>query len=172
MRIGSLIQDKRWSVIIDNNNRTKKLLLGILTVIILLGICVTVDYADQEIIKSNTTDPTLPEDAIVVNGSKVVPEDPSVGVAKLQKVVVEKPKLPLITIVSKPSCGCRNSYAWHKRTFINYCPYCRKYGVLTNLHKYPARFEQEISCKKCRSDWCGVCGKEKYSWSHRYLRKP
>ena len=64
-----------------------------------------------------------------------------------------------------------NGYYWHERTFVNYCPYCHRYGVLTNLHKWPARHEQEISCSRCRSDWCGVCGKEKMGYSKKYLRK-
>ena len=141
---------------------------------LLLSICMTVDYADETITVDNpTAEQTIKEfnksDIIIVNDTYA--SDNDVGVAKIQKVVIEKPKVPLITIVSKPSCGCRNKYVWHKRTFINYCPYCGKYGVLTNLHKYPSRFEQEISCGRCRSDWCGVCGKEKYSWSKRYLRR-
>lgn len=142
---------------------------------LLLSICMTVDYADETITSEDmTAEQTCQKlnqtDIIILNGT-TYGLDKDAGVAKVQKVVTEKPKVPLITIVSKPSCGCRNKYVWHKRTFVNYCPYCGKYGVLTNLHKYPSRFEQEISCGRCRSDWCGVCGKEKYSWSKRYLRR-
>ncbi|MBP5699418.1 MAG: hypothetical protein J6W71_01025 [Methanobrevibacter sp.] len=156
-------------MIIDN---IKNLLFGIIVVLLLLTVCITVDYAANDTIiatSNQTLDRNINSSVIVLNGSYYSEE--KVGVAKLQKVVTEKPKVPLITIVSKPSCGCRNKYVWHKRTFVNYCPYCGKYGVLTNLHKYPSRFEQEISCRKCSSDWCGVCGKEKYSWSKRYLRR-
>lgn len=155
-------------------NNIKNLLFGIIIVLLLLSICVTVDYAANDTItvtenmtvdhKINSTNMTL------INGTYYSVEK-NVGVAKLQKVVTEKPKPPLITIISKPSCGCRNGYYWHKRTFVNYCPYCHKYGVLTNLHKWPARHEQEISCSRCRSDWCGVCGKEKMGYSKKYLRK-
>ena len=151
-------------------NNIKNLLFGIIVVLLLLTVCITVDYADETITADNLTAKQVCEkfnksDVIIVDDTQ------DAGVAKLQKVVTEKPKLPLITIISKPSCGCRNGYYWHKRTFVNYCPYCHRYGVLTNLHKWPARHEQEISCSRCRSDWCGVCGKEKYSWSRRYLRK-
>lgn len=151
-------------------NNIKNLLFGIIVVLVLLTVCITVDYADETITADNLTSKQVCEkfnrsDVIIVDDTQ------DAGVAKLQNVVTEKPKLPLITIISKPSCGCRNGYYWHKRTFVNYCPYCHRYGVLTNLHKWPARHEQEISCSKCRSDWCGVCGKEKYSWSKKYLRK-
>lgn len=147
----------------------KKLLLGIIIVTILLCICISIDYAANDTITANETAPDIPDDVILLNGSYYSSEELE-GKVQLQKVVTEKAKLPTITIRSKPSCGCNHKYTWHTRTYVNYCPYCCKYGVLTNLHKYPARFEQEISCSRCRSDWCGVCGKEKYSWSPKYLR--
>ena len=153
-------------------NNIKNLLFGIIVVLLLLSICITVDYAANDTITVNdnqTLDMNINSSVIVLNDTYYAGETD--GVAKLQKVVTEKPKLPLFTIISKPSCGCRNGYYWHKRTFVNYCPYCHRYGVLTNLHKWPARHEQEISCSKCRSDWCGVCGKEKMGYSKKYLRR-
>ena len=154
-------------------NNIKNLLFGIIIVLLLLSICITVDYAanDTIIVTSNqTVDMDInSSDIIVLNDSYYAGE--TEGVAKLQSVVTERHKLPLITIISKPSCGCRKGYYWHERTFVNYCPYCHRYGVLTNLHKWPARHEQEISCSRCRSDWCGVCGKEKMGYSKKYLRK-
>ena len=95
------------------------------------------------------------------------------GIAKVHKIVYIKPKYPTITMTGKPSCSCgkRYSYRWYTRTYVNYCPYCHRYGTLYNAHKVQARFEKEITCKKCGSDWCIVCGKEKYSWSKRYLRR-
>ena len=149
---------------VEGNNRTKRLANMIMIVLILLMVCITVDYATNITITNiNETEQVNVTETIIINDTHYVLKN-TTGMAKLQnngKTLVEKQKLPTITIVSKPSCGCRNGYYWHKRTFINYCPYCRKYGVLTNLHKYPARHEQEISCSKCGSDWCGVCGKEK-----------
>ena len=138
--------------------------------LLLLSICVTVDYADDTITVTENQTVDIDNSSVIVLNDTYYSEE-KVGVAKLQSVVTERPKLPLITIISKPSCGCRYSYTWHKRTFVNYCPYCHRYGVLTNLHKHQARFEQEISCSKCRSDWCGVCGKEKMGYSKKYLRK-
>ena len=154
-------------MIIDN---IKKLLLGILTVLILLSVCAAADYADDDTITNLNESRIILNDTYVSNGTYYV------GIEKdttqdVGGVVVEKPKLPLISITSKPSCGCRYSYTWHTKKFVNYCPYCHKYNVLYNAHKWPARHEQELTCKKCGSDWCGCCGKEKYSWSKRYLTK-
>lgn len=147
-----------------------------MVVLLLLSICVTVDYAANDTITA-TSNQTLDQDinssVIVLNGSYYSEE--KVGVAKLHKVVTEKPKQPLVSIVSKPSCGCRYSYTWHKRTFINRCPHCHKYNTLRNVHKWPARHEQELTCDTrlggCGADYCGCCGKEKYSWSKYYLRR-
>lgn len=161
---------KHWKVM--KGNKIKKLLNWIFIVLLLLCICATVDYADDmdEIVVTENKTFEQGKTWVLVNGTYFDTSE-DMGVAKLQNIVVKRPKLPTITIVAKPSCSCKNPYRWHKRTFVNYCPYCKRYRVLTNLHKHPARFEQEISCGKCRADFCGVCGKEKYSWSHRYLRK-
>ena len=133
-----------------------------------------IDYADEDIVVtanhsqvnvSNCTEiDGVHYDTKVVNGT---------GIAKVHKVVHIKPKYPTITMTGKPSCSCgrKYSYRWYTRTYVNYCPYCHRYGVLYNAHKYQARFEKEITCKRCRSDWCIVCGKEKYSWSNKYLRR-
>lgn len=159
-------------------------------ILLLLSICVSCAYASDEVITNIDNRYNIFNDSTlkVLNGTVYVePNDKGHIIAikrsniiyinkqKINKRVKKAKKKPkkvsTITIVSKPSCGCRNSYKWHKRTFVNYCPYCKKYEVLTNLHKYPARHEQEISCKRCRADFCGVCGKEKYSWSRVYLRR-
>ena len=159
-----------------SKDNIKALLLSIIFVLLLLSVCVSVDYAANDTItatSNQTLDRNINSSVIVLNGSYYSEE--KVGVAKLQKVVTEKPKLPLVSIVSKPSCGCRYSYTWHKRTFINRCPHCHKYNTLRNVHKWPARHEQELTCDPrlggCGADYCGCCGKEKYSWSKYYLRR-
>ena len=87
------------------------------------------------------------------------------------KIHTIKQKYPIVTITAKPSCGCGYGYHWHTRSFVSYCPHCHRYGTLANVHKYPARYEQELTCRHCGADYCGVCGKEKYSWSNVYLRR-
>ena len=146
---------------------SKDLICGILIVFLLLCICVTVDYADENI----TANATVLNDTncTLVNGTHYSLCDDS-GIAKVHKVVVEKPKYPLISMWAKPSCGCNYRYTWHYRTFINYCPNCHHYGTLRKNPKGVP--EREYTCKRCSSDFCGCCGKEKYSWSRVYLRRP
>jgi len=92
----------------------KCLLIGIFIVIVLLAICVSVDYADEDIIVTanqsevNVTNCTeingVHYDTVIVNRSK--------GHIKSYNVVSVKPKYPTISMWAKPSCGCRNSYRW------------------------------------------------------------
>ena len=149
----------------------KKLLFMIFLVLLLLGVCIHIDYAEDNITvnesitvdhKINATNTTL------LNGTYYSVEKDT-GVAKLQSVVTEKPKLPLVTITAKPSVRSNYAYKWYTRTWVNYCPNCKHYNVLLiNPKGVP---ERELSCKRCSSDFCGVTGKEKYSWSKVYLKK-
>ena len=152
---------------IDN---IKNLLFWIIVILLLLSICVTVDYASNDTItatSNQTLDRNINSSVIVLNGSYYSEE--KVGVAKLHKVVTEKPKLPLVTITAKPSVRSNYAYKWYTRTWVNYCPNCKHYNVLLiNPKGVP---ERELTCKRCSSDFCGVTGKEKYSWSHVYLRR-
>ena len=132
-----------------------------------------IDYADDSVVVSanqsqvNVSNCTLVGgvhyDDVIVNRSK--------GHIKSYNVVSVKPHYPIVTITAKPSCGCRHSYTWHKRLFVDYCPHCHHYNCLVNKHKWQSRYEQELTCKFCDSDFCGVCGKTKYSWSRTYLRR-
>ena len=142
-----------------------------MVVLLLLSICVTVDYAANDTItvtNNQTLDRNInSSDIIVLNDSYYAGETD--GVAKLHKVVTEKPKLPLVTITAKPSVRSNYAYKWYTRTWVNYCPNCKYYNVLLiNPKGVP---ERELTCKRCSSDFCGVTGKEKYSWSHVYLRR-
>ena len=154
----------------------KGLLIGIFIVIVLLCVCITVDYADENITVTNenisTCDVNDTSKVVFVdesNSSFVAKSSDKIYTIKEKTKKVSKPSF--ITIVAKPSCGCKNGYYWHRRTFVNYCPHCHHYNALYNKHKYQARYEQELTCKYCDSDFCGVCGKTKYSWSNVYLRR-
>lgn len=154
----------------------KGLLFGIFVVVVLLVCCMAIDYADEDISVTVNQSQVNVSNCTEIDGvhydNKIV-ESNSTGIAKVHKIVHIKPKYPTITMTGKPSCSCgrKYSYRWYTRTYVNYCPYCHRYGTLYNAHKFQARFEKEITCKKCGSDWCIVCGKEKYSWSKRYLRR-
>lgn len=161
-----------------------KLIFCIFIVLLLLGVCVTVDYATNANNKPiNNINDSLMEinnkSIIVINNSTtlqannngsiiIASSNDKIHTIKEKKTKKHK-KSAVITMTGKPSCGCRYSYTWHTRSYINYCPNCKHYNVLTNKHKWPARFEREISCANCDSDFCICCGKEKYSWSRVYL---
>ena len=146
----------------------KRYIVGIVTVLVLLGICVNIDYAmnntEEEIMTINNTS----NQTVEVNDSYVDFYNKSTITVKPtdQLYSVE----PHITATGKPSCGCRYSYRyWYTRTYVNYCPNCHRYNTL--LINPKCVYEKEITCKACSSDFCIVCGKEKYSWSRTYLRR-
>ncbi|MBP5424359.1 MAG: hypothetical protein J6Y78_18155 [Paludibacteraceae bacterium] len=163
-----------------SKDNIKALLNLIFIVLLLLCLCAGVDYAavDNETITANSTEMNTSNCTLIggVHYDNRIIENKSVGVAKLHKVIHIKPKYPLITMTGKPSCSrCyRNhcSYTWRTKTYINYCPNCHHYGTLGNRHKRGSVHEKEITCFRCDSDYCINCGKEKYSWSRVYLRRP
>lgn len=142
----------------------------ILFVLLLLGVCIHIDYAVNEsdmIIAENNQ--TLQTNCTFINGTYY-----SNGLTKGHNIVIKTNERvhyepPLIGMYAKPSCGCNHKYTWHYRTFINYCPNCHHYGTLRKNPKGVP--EREYTCSRCSSDFCAVCGKEKYSWSNVYLKK-
>ena len=147
----------------------------IVIVSLLLAVCVCVDYAANETTITNVdpNDSVVLNDTNKINGTYYVNVEKKDKVTPIKKVVIEKPKLPIVTITAKPSCGCGRhySYRWRTRSFVDYCPHCHRYGVLRNVHKWQAKYEQELTCTHCGADYCGNCGHEKYSYSKYYLRK-
>lgn len=140
---------------------------------VLFGILVGVDYAtnyngnDTITVTNQTIDVKGITNATYLNGTHYA-LDNDTGVARLHKVVVEKPKYPLISMWAKPSVRSRYAYRWYYRTWVNYCPNCHRYNsLLKNPKSVP---EGELTCKHCDSDFCGVTGKEKMWYSHKYLR--
>ena len=133
------------------------------------------DYAANETTITNVdpNDSVVLNDTNKINGTYYVNVEKKDKVTPIKKVVIEKPKLPIVTITAKPSCGCGRhySYRWRTRSFVDYCPHCHRYGVLRNVHKWQAKYEQELTSTHCGADYCGNCGHEKYSYSKYYLRK-
>lgn len=117
----------------------------------------------------------IPKDTIILDNGSSVAVNSSLSIIKVKSsdLVHIAPKYPVITMTGKPSCSCgkRYAYRWYTRAYINYCPYCHRYGTLYNAHKWQSRFEKEITCRRCSADFCINCGKEKYSWSKKYLRR-
>lgn len=130
----------------------------------------SVDYAANDTITVNQSEMNI-TNCTVIDGvhydNRIISKDK--GVAKLHKVVTVKPKLPLISMWAKPSVRCGYPYKWYYRTFVDYCPNCKHYNALLKNPKGVP--ENEYTCRFCDSDFDGVVGKEKYSWSKVYLRR-
>lgn len=148
----------------------KNLLLCIGLVLLLLGVCVSVDYADDNITITNKINNT--SNVKVLNNDTVIgvnEEDSNIVVKSSDKVHTIVPKYPTISMWAKPSVRSGYRYTWYKFTWINYCPNCRQYNALLKNPKMVP--EREYTCRYCDSDFCAVTGKEKFSWSHVYLRR-
>ena len=164
-----------------NDNIKKRLIIGIMIVSLLLVGCIAVDSADDTItnVNNNSSLTNIPKNTVVINNSHVSSKNVGMAVSDgkvyIDTTVKVKPKYtnktvkvkPKISMYAKPSCGCRHKYTWHYREFVNYCPNCHHYGTLRKNPKGVP--EREYTCSRCSSDFCGVCGKEKYSWSRVYL---
>lgn len=167
------MEKNKRRVLYDNIN--KKLVAGIVIVSVLLIFCVAIDYADETITNvNNHTVQKMPKNVTVVNSSYTLSKNTGMAVSdgkvytdKNVKTKHAKKKTPTITMWAKPSVRCGYSYTWHKKTFVNYCPNCKHYNTLLKNPKGVP--EQEYTCARCDSDFCGVTGKEKYSWSRVYL---
>lgn len=150
----------------------KGLLLGIFIVVVLLSLCMAIDSADENI-SVNQSDVNVTNTTLVGSvhyDNKIVDKNVT-GIAKVHRIVHIKPHYPVVSMWAKPSVRCNLPYRWYYRSFVDYCPHCRRYNVLYNAHKYQARYEQEWTCRRCGADYDGVIGKEKYSWSSYYLRR-
>ena len=140
-----------------------------------------IDSADETIDNTNKSRKNLDElhnsNITMVNGTYYVGNkddgwaktDGKIYTTETEKT--NKTTTPTITITAKPSVRSNYAYRWYTTTWVDYCPHCHKYNVLYNAHKWQARYEQELTCKICGADYCGVVGKEKYSWSRYYLTK-
>ena len=129
----------------------------------------TIDYADENIITANNTTVTIPEGTIVVNNSSAIILNKEAGIIVAKSSDKIYNKYPIVSMWAKPSVRSRYSYTWYRFKFIDYCPNCHHYHCLLKNPKCVP--EREYTCKYCDSDYCAVTGKEKYSWSHVYLRK-
>ena len=159
-------------MIIDN---IKSLICCIIAVLLLLGVCMTVDYADTDVTVSNMNESANVKltNTQKLHDTQYVLENGS-GVAKIQndgKIIISKPKYPIVSMWARPSVRCSLPYKWYYRSFVDYCPHCRRYNVLYDAHKWQARYEHEWTCRRSGAADDAVIGKEKDSWSHYYLRR-
>ena len=148
----------------------KTLLNLIFIVLLLLCLCAGVDYAavDNETITANQTEMNTTNCTLIggVHYDNTMLNKTHSTVKSLGKVHYIYPE---ISMWAKPSVRSSYSYRWYYKTFIDYCPHCKHYGVLLKNPKGVP--EREYTCRRCGADYCAVTGKEKYSWSRYYLRR-
>ncbi len=155
----------------------KKIIIGSLVIVLFVLCCISAVYS-IEIVNDNkyyNNTSVKNNDTIKYNGTYYI-EMNNTGKAIKNETVKLKPIYDTVTITAKPSCGCnyrhpnKYKYKWYTKTFVNYCPKCHKYGTLRNVHKSTAKYEYELTCDMrlggCDADYCGVCGKDKFSWSN------
>ena len=159
---------------------TKNLLYCIIITCLLLCVCITVDYADDETI-TNINESTLEintSNVIIINDSTYIPNDkyPSVIEGKssdkiytIKEKTTKINKYPKITVKGYPTCyTCWKSVKYHKgkTSYINYCPNCKRYNTLLDNPKHV--MDGEITCSKCDCDFCCYCGRDKCGSSGRH----
>jgi len=67
-----------------------------------------------------------------------------------------------ISAEGKCSCSLYTDYNVHTGTYVNYCPYCKKYGTLTYTNQQgcpEGMFYCDMSKNGCDADFCIVHGK-------------
>jgi len=108
-----------------------------------------------------------------INDSYILPEGSgeakSDGKIYTVKKTVKKSEKPIITVYGYPTCyTCWRieKYRKVKRSYINYCPNCKKYNT---LHNNPKKVKDgEITCSKCDCDFCDCCGRDKVGSGGRH----
>ena len=155
-------------VIKDN---IKALINWIIILCLVLAVCMTVDYADSDVTVCNNVSSKVN----LTKTEKLSDGGVYVDLTNKSHTIVMKSsdriyyKYPVISMWAKPSVRSKYAYKWYKKTFIDYCPHCHHYKVLLKNPKGVP--EREYTCRRCGADYCAVTGKEKYSWSHYYLRR-
>jgi len=69
----------------------------------------------------------------------------------------------IVKMFPKKQSGVKKyGYKAVKKSWKNYCPYCKKKGVLEGFGHGKGEFGVEggLRCKKCDADWCGVTGQD------------
>lgn len=84
------------------------------------------------------------------------------------QININATSLSTITASGKCSCSLYTDYNVHTGTWLNYCPYCRKYGTL--VYDKPSDCpEGMIRCTCCDADFCIVHGKEHINTNPKFL---
>ena len=165
-------------------NIQDKLIIWIVILLILISICISIDYADNSTI-NNINDSMMEindSNIIVINDTSYLKDNDKANIiemkssdkiyttkTKKKKTTKKTKKYPTITVTGYPTCyTCWRNVRYHKvkTTYINYCPNCKKYGTLRNNPKHVS--DGEITCSKCDCDFCCYCGRDKVGSGGRH----
>ena len=150
--------------------------MGLVLLLIILCCGIGLAYSVNVTSNNNYSNTSVDNgDVVMINGTYYIGMNKTGKAVKNETVTIKK-TVDIVPITAKPSCGCnyrhpdQYKYKWYTKSFINYCPKCHKYGTLRNVYKPTARYEYELTCDMklggCDADYCGVCGKDKFSWSN------
>lgn len=157
------------------DNNSKSFLLLIFIIIISGIVCIAAVYAtvSEENLSSNNKTSSNNNDTILSNNTS------DVNITNNQSVISDNSSnhnISTITVHMKPSVETGLEYKYYTRTWVNYCPFCHKFGTLTDTPKDVNRNstvpEGELTCDMskggCDADFDGVSGKDKL-WRDVYL---
>lgn len=158
------------------DNNSKSFLLLIFIIIISGIICIAAVYAtvnEENLSSNNKTNSSVNNDTILANNTG------EVNTTNNQSVIGDNGSnhnISTITVHMKPSVETGLEYKCYTRTWVNYCPFCHKFGTLTDTPKDVNRDstvpEGELTCDMskggCDADFDGVSGKDKL-WRDVYL---
>lgn len=158
------------------DNNSKSFLLLIFIIIISGIVCIAAVYAtvSEENLSSNNKTSSNNNDTILSNNTS------DVNITNNQSVNISdnssNHNISTITVHMKPSVETGLEYKYYTRTWVNYCPFCHKFGTLTDTPKDVNRNstvpEGELTCDMskggCDADFDGVSGKDKL-WRDVYL---
>ena len=158
------------------DNNSKSFLLLIFIIIISGIVCIAAVYAtvSEENLSSNNKTSSNNNDTILSNNTSYV------NITNNQSVNISdnssNHNISTITVHMKPSVETGLEYKYYTRTWVNYCPFCHKFGTLTDTPKDVNRNstvpEGELTCDMskggCDADFDGVSGKDKL-WRDVYL---
>ncbi|OWT32602.1 hypothetical protein BGI41_06825 [Methanobrevibacter sp. 87.7] len=152
------------------DNNSKSFLLLIFIIIISGVLCIAAVYAtvSEESLDSGDNSSSNNNTILGDNNGEVNTSDQSDN-SSAQNIST-------ITVNMKPSVETGLEYKHYTRTWVNYCPFCHKFGTLTDtpkdIHRNTTVPEGEITCDMskggCDADFDGVSGKDKL-WRDVYL---
>ncbi len=76
-----------------------------------------------------------------------------------------------VKATARCNCGTQSYYKYYTTAFVNYCPWCGKYGTLAfeQAGALDGNYEGMWYCTYCDADYCIACGKEHAIGTKKWL---